>query len=235
MPTAARPRGNKAAKIIEASLAAAAPRPDLTRLFDLCQKPGYYNAAAKAALLRRTKSAPHDELFVAFSRAQCPSNCGRTDTRCWTDRGRCEQPPVDRWSRRVLAGKLLGNGRRVRLPRNRVAARGGWRSNGRCYSRQDRFLLLADALVSPEKAQLYYAGSLPLTAHAAFRPATETREGWFEAKSCRRASVVPLAVPEWRAEFGHAELSAEGGRLSLNESSRPKLVRACGLTSIPAG
>ena len=38
-----------------------------TELFDFKAKPGYYNAAAKAALLRRSKNGPHDQLSVDFS------------------------------------------------------------------------------------------------------------------------------------------------------------------------
>src|SRR4051794_1399957 len=41
------------------------------QLFDLKAQPGYYNAQAKAALLRRSKKTPHDELFIDFSQREC--------------------------------------------------------------------------------------------------------------------------------------------------------------------
>src|SRR4051794_40247281 len=40
---------------------------DRTHLFDLRKRPGYYNADARAALLRRSKIGPADELFIDFS------------------------------------------------------------------------------------------------------------------------------------------------------------------------
>src|SRR3954451_10725056 len=43
---------------------------ELGQLFNLRRRPGYYNAEAKAALLRRAKQPPHDELFVDFTSSQ---------------------------------------------------------------------------------------------------------------------------------------------------------------------
>src|SRR4029078_3541856 len=40
---------------------------EMGQLFNLRRRPGYYNAAEKAALLRRGKQSPHDELFVDFA------------------------------------------------------------------------------------------------------------------------------------------------------------------------
>src|SRR5688572_10741805 len=48
------------------ALAEIAAERELEVLFDLSGPPGYYNAAANAALLRRGNRGPHDELFVDF-------------------------------------------------------------------------------------------------------------------------------------------------------------------------
>src|SRR5207249_5107973 len=49
--------------------------------------------------------------------------------------------------------------------------------------------------------------------------AHETREGWLVADGRRRATIIPLALPEWRAEFCHSELSAESHRLTLRQAA----------------
>src|SRR5438552_4142919 len=43
---------------------------DIARLFNLRLRLGYYNAEAKAALLRRAKQPPHDELLVDFASSE---------------------------------------------------------------------------------------------------------------------------------------------------------------------
>ena len=42
---------------------------NLAALFNFRRRPGYYNADARAVLLRRSKQPPHDDLFVDFSAA----------------------------------------------------------------------------------------------------------------------------------------------------------------------
>src|SRR5262245_15749236 len=49
---------------------ASVPPRDLSRLFNLRTRPGYYNADAKLALLRRAKQPPHDELLIDFSKSE---------------------------------------------------------------------------------------------------------------------------------------------------------------------
>jgi hypothetical protein len=222
LPTAARPRIAKAAKISEASIVAAAPRPELKTLFDVRQKPGYYNAESKAALLRRTKTAPHDELFVDFSLPECHIELRAGGTTLlngpWTIQATAGgQPlaPAGPWRESCWERDDAYDYLEIDLPLS-----GGWLLERQILlARQDRFVLLADALIGPagEACELHYAGSLPLDTQAAFRPAAETREGWLETKNRRQASIVPLALPEWRAEFCHAELSVSGDCISLEQ------------------
>ena len=89
-------------------------------------------------------------------------------------------------------------------------------------AREDRFLLLADAVLGPgpgglEYRGLKYRGTVPLAAAVEFRPAQDTREGLLadgtgstgfsrnprppkggttSGKSL--AKVLPIALPEWR-------------------------------------
>jgi len=85
-------------------------------------------------------------------------------------------------------------------------------------AREDRFLLLADAVTSPRRGRLEYRGTLPLGPNVAFRGADESREGVLRATK-RRALVLPLALPEWRADQRAGELTCDDGRLRLSQTS----------------
>jgi hypothetical protein len=84
-------------------------------------------------------------------------------------------------------------------------------------ARQDRFLMLADAILGDRPAALSYRGTLPLCAGVAFRGATETREG-FLVGTRRRALVLPLALPEWRCDVRIGELVQVGAGLELHQA-----------------
>jgi hypothetical protein len=66
-------------------------------------------------------------------------------------------------------------------------------------ARQDHFLLLADIVLGVEPGRIQYLGRLPLCSGISFRGAGRSREG-FLVGSKRRALVLPLALPEWRAD-----------------------------------
>ncbi len=103
-------------------------------------------------------------------------------------------------------------------------------------AREDRFMLLADAVMSPPTmgtrcpGNLEYRGVFPLFPQVEFRGAEESREGLLlhgrgtttagKSAPCRPlAQVMPLGMPEWRAEQhpGDLEMTAEG--LELRHSS----------------
>jgi hypothetical protein len=98
-------------------------------------------------------------------------------------------------------------------------------------AREDRFLYLADALMSPQRGNLEYRSVLPLAPHVEFRGAKESREGFLlfgrggeaEGKSSPRAKplaqVMPLAMPEWRAGPHPGELTATAEGLELRQST----------------
>ncbi len=84
---------------------------------------------------------------------------------------------------------------------------------------QDDFLLVADALIGPAPAQLDYQLRLPLAPGAEWERAADSREGWLRVHGERRALVLPLALPEWRAESSPGELESRDGQLVLRQST----------------
>lgn len=87
-------------------------------------------------------------------------------------------------------------------------------------ARKDAFLLVADALLGPDSStEIHYSASLPMAAGISLAQASEGREAWLVAGPKKHATVLPLALPEWRAEFCHANLAGEGGRLSLEQAA----------------
>jgi len=81
-------------------------------------------------------------------------------------------------------------------------------------AREDRFLLLADAVSGPRAARLEYSASVPLWPNTDFQPAHQSREGYLRG-SKRRALVLPLALPEWRADRRIGELTRSERGLQL--------------------
>lgn len=85
-------------------------------------------------------------------------------------------------------------------------------------ARKDHFALLADAVLGEEPGRLEYRGTVPLCQDVAFRAASESREGILHGRK-RRTLVMPLALPEWRADAGAGELSQSGGGLELVQTA----------------
>jgi hypothetical protein len=95
-------------------------------------------------------------------------------------------------------------------------------------AREDRFLILADALMSPQRGGLEYRSVLPLAPQVEFHGAEESREGFLAHGPGTRgavlpaaprplAQVLPLALPEWRAEQCQGELRATAEGLELRQ------------------
>jgi len=88
-------------------------------------------------------------------------------------------------------------------------------------ARKDRFLLLADAVLGMRPGTLRYRGLMPLGPEIAFRGAGSTREGFLIGATASRprgkrlATVLPLALPEWRCDrhVGDFFCSPEGMEL----------------------
>jgi hypothetical protein len=194
------------------------------QLFDLKARPGYYNARAKCALLRRAKKTPHDELFVDFSQRECHVRLLAEDISLvegsWTWQATAGgQPltPAGAWGEVCWHREKACDYLEIALPLS-----GGWKLERQAFlAREDRFLVLADALLGPDNAavELRFESSVPIASGASLQPAGETREAWLTTQNGRRATIVPLALPEWRAEFCHSELSTDSRCLALQQAA----------------
>ena len=86
-------------------------------------------------------------------------------------------------------------------------------------ARQDRLLLLADAVLGTRQTKLQYLGRLPLCPKISFDPAEPFREGLL-AGSKPRALVLPLALPERTSHARDGRLVRTDNGLELQQSSR---------------
>ena len=73
-------------------------------------------------------------------------------------------------------------------------------------ARKERFVLLADAVFGRRRGQLVYQTRLPLGEGVGLKWSRAAREGFLTTGRCE-ALVLPLALPEWRAEQGAGELA----------------------------
>jgi hypothetical protein len=86
-------------------------------------------------------------------------------------------------------------------------------------AREDRFLLMADAVLGSQIGGLEYCGILPLAAGIEFRPAAETREALLIGEGRPLAQVLPLALPEWRSDSRIGQLSTTARGLELRQET----------------
>lgn len=80
--------------------------------------------------------------------------------------------------------------------------------------RRSKWCLLADAVLGEQPASIDYLSSWQLAADAAFEPAADSHEGRLNGRH-GRAVVLPLALPEWRAEATPGTLTADHGRIEF--------------------
>lgn len=76
-------------------------------------------------------------------------------------------------------------------------------------ARQDHFLFAADAVLGERPATIDYQLALPLTEGVAFSPTEQTHEGFLATTGRRRASVLPLALSEWRSDARSGKLEVD--------------------------
>ncbi len=91
---------------------------------------------------------------------------------------------------------------------------------------RDRILLMADAVITPRPTQLEYRSHWRLGPGIVFRGARESCEGFLVARRRRRALVLPLALPEWRAEASTGSLAEVNGGLQLSQTARGRTLFA---------
>ncbi len=101
-----------------------------------------------------------------------------------------------------------------------IALSGGARlQRHAALAREDQFLFLADAVIDCPGTTIEYRGRLPFAAGAGFGQAAESWEG-FLLKDRAAALVLPLGLPEWRAEGGPGSLRTAGSALELCHRGR---------------
>ncbi len=209
---------------------------NLEQLFPLRRAPGYYNASAKAALLRRGRKPPHDQVLVDYSQPEILTELvaeGRTlFSSFWNWQATVDGQPLvatGPWEEVLWHTDSDVDFLEIELP-----LAGGWVLQRHwALARQDRILLMADALLGHEsqtassapagsyRPEIRYQGSLALNPQWNFEAAPESREAWLTTGRKRHASVLPLALPEWRAERGHSEMTHDdAGVLQLSMSAQ---------------
>jgi hypothetical protein len=101
--------------------------------------------------------------------------------------------------------------------------------------RQDRVLFLADAMLGNQGGKFEYRGRLPLAGGVRFEGQPDSREGTLTLGRKRLGRVLPLSLPEWRAEPGLGELHDRDGVLELEQSThQPRMFAPLFLDLDPA-
>jgi hypothetical protein len=84
-------------------------------------------------------------------------------------------------------------------------------------AREDEYLFLADAILGQRTQELSYCGRLPISGQLTARAASETREILLEGRKAR-ALILPLGLPEWRADPRGGALAVANKALELRQS-----------------
>jgi hypothetical protein len=97
---------------------------------------------------------------------------------------------------------------------------GGWKVQRQLMlTRDDRFLLIADAVFGEATSDIVHQFTLPLRSGITFSPAEETREGILHGRKPIGA-VLPLQLPEWRTERDGGSLEETADGLRLRQQTR---------------
>ncbi len=77
------------------------------------------------------------------------------------------------------------------------------------FFREDRMLLLGDALLCDQAGEWSIRSRIPLAGDARFEPTKKTTEGFIVTPGGARCLTLPLHLPEWRREVSRGSLMAE--------------------------
>lgn len=95
------------------------------------------------------------------------------------------------------------------------------------FFRQDRMLLLADALLCDQPGVWSIRSNIPLAGDAHFQPAEKTTEGMIATAGGTRYLTLPLHLPEWRRQATSGRLEADDETLiSVNQAQGQRLYAA---------
>jgi hypothetical protein len=191
--------------------------------------PPWYSESRGLAVLRNRWSPLVDQATVRFVAAEVDAE--------WQAGGRVLGSGPWSWQASVNGNNLQADGNweevcwhsdaDVDYLELELPLTGGWALQRQVLlARLDRFLYLSDVLIGndaglTEPADLKFVSSWPLAEGIRFETARETREGSFSAGGKRLAAAIPLAAPEWRAEFSPSDLKAtDDGELQLSVTGR---------------
>jgi hypothetical protein len=199
----------------------------IDELFDPQHPPGYYARGAKTALLRRSRRRPHDQLLVEFAGRDVLVELSAASRVLWSH--------LLTWQATIDGHPLTASGpwaevcwhtdAEVDYLEIELPLSDGWRLERQfVLGRKDRFVFVGDALLGPADGpsrEIRLATTMPLAEGVRYMPADETREAWLVAGRNKVATLVPLALPEWRAELTRSEMAISSeGTLVLTQAAR---------------
>lgn len=191
------------------------------------QKPSasWYRKEAKIASLRRAETKNSEQLDVDFSCEEliiaARGGTSKIFAGPWTSVTKWEGKtlePVDDWD------EILWHDDEdcVYLELERTLEQGFRLQRQLVLARKDRFLYFADAVLGPDDLSrattnaLAHTFDIQLAEGTTAKAAKETREIFLNSGGNRVASIVPLALPEWHAEFAGGGMIASPRQLTLS-------------------
>jgi hypothetical protein len=82
--------------------------------------------------------------------------------------------------------------------------------------REERLLVLADALLGTQPGAWSLRSQLPLAERIGFEAAQKTREGFLVAGDSKRSLAMPLHLPEWRRQLSAGRFEQVGNELHVS-------------------
>ncbi len=99
------------------------------------------------------------------------------------------------------------------------------------FFREDRLLLLADALLCDQPGDWSFSSRLPLARDVKFEPAQKTNE-CFLVSPAGRSLAVPLSLPEWRREIAVGGFAVEDDVLIAHNQTHSQRLYTATLISL---
>jgi len=205
-------------------------RIELDGRFTLSDPLGYFDRSSRTARLRRSNRRPHDQLLVEFAGRDVLTEltaAGRVVfSDLWTWQATIDGRPLAAagpWKEVCWHTNAEVDYLEIELP----LAEGWLLERQFVLGRKDRFVLVGDALLhssphaprevpisrsemptmSNHSPEIRYASTIPLAGGVRFAHERETHEGRLTAGRQQVATLLPLALPEWRAEHCHGDLT----------------------------
>ena len=200
-------------------------------------KSSWYQESEKTALLRSkpTGGRTGDELSVQFVDADVVTRLVTPEAEIWSGPWKWEATAdgIPLTSAGSWEEVCWHSDKDVDYLELELPLRDGWRLQRQMLlARHDAFLLLADILLSPpetyesddtaEPLEIHHSLEFSLSAGIRTQAEKESRELLLLSGKKRLALALPLALPEWRAEYAPGDLQSAGQTLQLKTAIRGK-------------